>query len=81
LPGATEAGGAASTGVTRDSEYEKIFVGKTRLGRRGQPADIAKLQFFLLPMTLPGSQGSKFPFQEGCMVFKVIPKMKVNKFF
>jgi len=47
LPGATETEGAASAGVTAGSEYEKMFVEKTPLGRRGQPADIAKAVVFL----------------------------------
>lgn len=47
LPGATETEGAASAGVTAGSEYEKIFVEKTPLGRRGQPSDIAKAVVFL----------------------------------
>src|SRR6195952_784255 len=47
LPGATETEGAASAGVTAGSEYEKMFVAKTPLGRRGQPADIAKAVIFL----------------------------------
>ncbi|TWJ03595.1 3-oxoacyl-[acyl-carrier protein] reductase [Mucilaginibacter frigoritolerans] len=47
LPGATETEGAASAGVTAGSEYEKMFVAKTPLGRRGQPADIAKAVVFL----------------------------------
>jgi 3-oxoacyl-[acyl-carrier protein] reductase len=47
LPGATDTEGAASAGVTPGSEYEKMFVAKTPLGRRGQPADIAKAAVFL----------------------------------
>jgi 3-oxoacyl-[acyl-carrier protein] reductase len=47
LPGATETEGATSAGVTPDSEYEKIFIAKTPLGRRGQPEDIAKAAVFL----------------------------------
>jgi 3-oxoacyl-[acyl-carrier protein] reductase len=47
LPGATDTEGAASAGVTSGSEYEKMFVEKTPLGRRGQPADIAKAVVFL----------------------------------
>jgi len=47
LPGATDTEGAASAGVTVGSEYEKMFVEKTPLGRRGQPADIAKAAVFL----------------------------------
>lgn len=47
LPGATETEGATSAGVTVGSEYEKMFVEKTPLGRRGQPADIAKAAVFL----------------------------------
>lgn len=47
LPGATETEGAVSAGVTVGSEYEKMFVEKTPLGRRGQPADIAKAAVFL----------------------------------
>src|SRR3984893_10142454 len=35
LPGATATEGAASAGVTTGSEYEKMFVEKTPLGRRG----------------------------------------------
>jgi len=47
LPGATETEGAASAGVTPGSEYEKMFVANTPLGRRGQPEDIAKAVVFL----------------------------------
>ena len=47
LPGATETEGAASAGVTAGSEYEKMFIAKTPLGRRGQPEDIAKAAVFL----------------------------------
>ena len=47
LPGATETEGAASAGVTPGSEYEKMFVANTPLGRRGRPEDIAKAVVFL----------------------------------
>jgi 3-oxoacyl-[acyl-carrier protein] reductase len=47
LPGATETEGARSAGVTAGSEYEKMFVANTPLGRRGQPEDIAKAAVFL----------------------------------
>ena len=47
LPGATETEGAHSAGVTPGSEYEKMFVAKTPLGRRGQPEDLAKVVVFL----------------------------------
>jgi 3-oxoacyl-[acyl-carrier protein] reductase len=47
LPGATETEGAASAGVTPGSEFEKMFVANTPLGRRGQPEDIAKAAVFL----------------------------------
>ncbi len=47
LPGATDTEGAASAGVTPGSEYEKMFVAKTPLGRRGLPEDIAKAVVFL----------------------------------
>jgi 3-oxoacyl-[acyl-carrier protein] reductase len=47
LPGATETEGATSAGVTAGSEYEKMFVANTPLGRRGQPDDIAKAAVFL----------------------------------
>ena len=47
LPGATETEGAASAGVTAGSDYEKMFVANTPLGRRGQPSDIAKAAVFL----------------------------------
>ena len=47
LPGATDTEGAASAGVTAGSEYEKMFIANTPLGRRGQPADIAKAVVFL----------------------------------
>jgi 3-oxoacyl-[acyl-carrier protein] reductase len=47
LPGATDTEGAASAGVTKGSDYEKMFVAKTPLGRRGQPEDIAKAVLFL----------------------------------
>ena len=47
LPGATETEGASSAGVTPGSEYEKMFIANTPLGRRGQPEDIAKAAVFL----------------------------------
>ena len=47
LPGATETEGSTSAGVTAGSDYEKMFVANTPLGRRGQPADIAKAVVFL----------------------------------
>lgn len=47
LPGATETEGAANAGVTPGSEYEKMFIANTPLGRRGQPEDIAKAVVFL----------------------------------
>jgi 3-oxoacyl-[acyl-carrier protein] reductase len=47
LPGATETEGAQSAGVTSGSEYEKMFIANTPLGRRGQPEDIAKAAVFL----------------------------------
>jgi 3-oxoacyl-[acyl-carrier protein] reductase len=47
LPGATETEGANSAGVTNGSEYEKMFIANTPLGRRGQPGDIAKAAVFL----------------------------------
>ncbi|MDB5016998.1 MAG: glucose 1-dehydrogenase [Mucilaginibacter sp.] len=46
LPGATETEGATSAGVTAGSEYEKMFIANTPLGRRGQPDDIAKAAVF-----------------------------------
>lgn len=47
LPGATDTEGARSAGVTTGSDYEKMFIAKTPLGRRGQPEDIAKTAVFL----------------------------------
>jgi 3-oxoacyl-[acyl-carrier protein] reductase len=47
LPGATETEGATTAGVTAGSEYEKMFIANTPLGRRGQPEDIAKAAVFL----------------------------------
>ncbi|OOQ56961.1 SDR family NAD(P)-dependent oxidoreductase [Mucilaginibacter pedocola] len=47
LPGATDTEGARSAGVTVGSEYEKMFIANTPLGRRGQPEDIAKAAVFL----------------------------------
>jgi len=47
LPGATETEGATSAGVTAGSEYEKMFIAHTPLGRRGQPEDIAKAAVFI----------------------------------
>lgn len=48
LPGATDTEGASKAGVTAGSDYEKMFVANTSLGRRGQPADIAKAAVFLV---------------------------------
>ena len=47
LPGATDTEGARSAGVTKGSDYEKMFVANTPLGRRGMPEDIAKAVVFL----------------------------------
>jgi 3-oxoacyl-[acyl-carrier protein] reductase len=47
LPGATETEGATSAGVTTGSDYEKVFISNTPLGRRGQPQDIAKVAVFI----------------------------------
>lgn len=47
LPGATETEGARNSGVTAGSEYEKMFIANTPLGRRGRPEDIAKAAVFL----------------------------------
>jgi len=47
LPGATETEGAREAGVTTGSEYERMFIANTPLGRRGQPEDIAKAAIFL----------------------------------
>jgi len=47
LPGATATEGASNAGVTSGSDYEKMFVANTPLGRRGQPEDIAKVAVFL----------------------------------
>src|ERR1700753_2553105 len=47
LPGATETEGATAAGVVAGSEYEKMFIAHTPLGRRGKPDDIAKAAVFL----------------------------------
>lgn len=47
LPGATETEGAINAGVSVGSEYEKMFIVNTPLGRRGKPEDIAKAAVFL----------------------------------
>jgi len=47
LPGATDTEGARSAGVTAGSDYEKMFIANTPLGRRGRPEDIAKAAVFL----------------------------------
>ncbi|WP_431292941.1 SDR family NAD(P)-dependent oxidoreductase [Pedobacter sp. P26] len=47
LPGATETEGATAAGVTAGSDYEKMFIANTPLGRRGRPEDIAKAAVFL----------------------------------
>jgi len=47
LPGATETEGATDAGVTPGSDYEKMFIANTPLGRRGQPEDIARAAVFL----------------------------------
>jgi 3-oxoacyl-[acyl-carrier protein] reductase len=47
LPGATDTEGAASAGITTGSDYEKMFIANTPLGRRGKPEDIAKAAVFL----------------------------------
>jgi 3-oxoacyl-[acyl-carrier protein] reductase len=47
LPGATDTEGARGAGVTAGSDYEKMFIANTPLGRRGKPEDIAKAVVFL----------------------------------
>ena len=47
LPGATETEGATNAGVAKGSDFEKMFIANTPLGRRGQPEDIAKAAVFL----------------------------------
>ena len=47
LPGATETEGATAAGVIAGSEYEKMFIANTPLGRRGKPDDIARAAVFL----------------------------------
>jgi 3-oxoacyl-[acyl-carrier protein] reductase len=47
LPGATETEGASNAGVTSGSDFEKMFIANTPLGRRGKPEDIAKAAVFL----------------------------------
>lgn len=47
LPGATATEGATAAGVTAGSDYEKMFIANTPLGRRGKPEDIAKAAVFL----------------------------------
>ncbi len=47
LPGATETEGARAAGITTGSDFEKMLIANTPLGRRGQPADIAKVVVFL----------------------------------
>lgn len=47
LPGATDTEGAREAGVTEGSDYEKMFIANTPLGRRGQPEDIAKVAVFI----------------------------------
>src|ERR1700744_873832 len=47
LPGATETEGATAAGVTAGSDYEKMFIANTPLGRRGKPDDIARAAVFL----------------------------------
>jgi 3-oxoacyl-[acyl-carrier protein] reductase len=39
--------GATAAGVTAGSDYEKMFIANTPLGRRGRPEDIAKAAVFL----------------------------------
>lgn len=47
FPGATDTEGARSAGVTTGSDYEKMFIANTPLGRRGKPEDIAKAAVFI----------------------------------
>lgn len=46
-PGATVTEGAATLGITEDSEMAKGMVSQTPLGRMGKPEDIGKLAVFL----------------------------------
>jgi len=46
LPGSVETEGTHSTGIT-GSDFEKVLIANTPLGRMGQPEDIAKVAVFL----------------------------------
>ncbi|MCE7067411.1 glucose 1-dehydrogenase [Dyadobacter sp. CY326] len=70
LPGATETEGAISAGVTPGSEYEKMFVANTPLGRRGQPEDIAKAAVFLASDDAAWITGEQILFLAGCLGFE-----------
>ena len=72
LPGATETEGAASAGVTPDSEYEKMFVANTPLGRRGRPEDIAKAVVFLASDDADWIRGEQISVSGVCMVFRFV---------
>lgn len=70
LPEATETEGTRNGGVTVGSEYEKMFIANTPLGRRSQTEYIAKVAVFLVSDDAAGLRESKFPFQAVCMAFK-----------
>ena len=69
LPGATETEGARDAGVTTGSEYEKMFVANTPLGRRGQPEDIAKVAVFLASDDAAWITGEQINVSGGMYVF------------
>ena len=69
LPGATETEGATSAGVTAGSEYEKMFIANTPLGRRGQPEDIAKAAVFLASDDAAWITGEQFSVSGGMYGF------------
>ena len=69
LPGATDTEGAHSAGVTAGSEYEKMFIANTPLGRRGRPEDIAKAAVFLASDDAAWITGEKISVSGGMFGF------------
>lgn len=65
----TETEDATSAGVTKESDYEKMFIANTPLGRRGQPEDIAKAAVFLASDDAAWITGEQISVSGGCMIF------------
>jgi len=68
LPGSVETEGTHSTGIM-GSDFEKVLIANTPLGRIGQPEDIAKVAVFLASNEAAWITGEKISVSGGIYGF------------